>query len=169
MQLIQKITSDDLPFMRDMLYEAATIGFVLRAAERPAIGDVLSQPSNRRYLDAWGRDGDAGVIATSDDGGPLGAAWYRLFGEHERGDGIVAWPDTPEVAIGVAEQARGRGIGGALLIALIAHARDAGYARLVLSVDPLNPAHRLYERCGFRDVPAGDPHTGTSILMAVDL
>jgi ribosomal protein S18 acetylase RimI-like enzyme len=52
---------------------------------------------------------------------------------------------------------------------LLAQARVAGFARLVLSVNPENPAQRLYRRCGFRDLPPGNPHAGTSILMAVEL
>jgi ribosomal protein S18 acetylase RimI-like enzyme len=162
-------TPADLPFMSDMLYEAATIGYVLRGTERPPPDEVLRQPSNAHYVDDWGRAGDAGVIAENADGAPVGAAWYRQFTPDERGNGVVAWPDTPEVAIGVAEAARGRGVGEALLRALLTTARDAGYARIVLSVDPLNPAHRLYERVGFRDLPAGDPHAGTSIMMQADL
>jgi GNAT superfamily N-acetyltransferase len=162
-------TADDLPFMADMLYEAATIGYVLRGVERPPFDEVVRQPSNAHYLDGWGRAGDAGVIAADSSGLKLGAAWYRQFAPDERGNGVVAWPETPEVAIGVAESARGVGVGGALLRALLGTARDAGYSRLVLSVDPLNPAHRLYERCGFRDLPEGDPHAGTSIMMAADL
>jgi hypothetical protein len=44
-----------------------------------------------------------------------------------------------------------------LLDALVAQARVAGYARLVLSVNPKNPAQRLYRRCGFCDLPSGNP------------
>jgi ribosomal protein S18 acetylase RimI-like enzyme len=165
MHIIRPATHADLPFMAEMLYEAATIGWVLRGQPRPSKDQVLREPSNAHYLDGWGRAGDAGVIAEGESGAKLGAAWYRQFAAGDRGNGIVAWPETPEVAIGVAEETRGRGVGGALLLALLASARDAGYTRLVLSVDPLNPAQRLYRRCGFRDLPAGDPHAGTSILM----
>jgi GNAT superfamily N-acetyltransferase len=169
MHTIRAATNGDLLFMADMLYEAATIAYVLRGVERPAKDEVLRHPSNVRYLDGWGRARDAGMIAEDTDGAKLGAAWYRLFSPGERGDGVIALPDTPELGIGVAEDARGRGIGGALIEALFTVARDAGFARMVLSVDRENPAHRLYERCGFRDLPEGDPHAGTSILMAADL
>lgn len=169
MHTIRPATHDDLSFMADMLYEAATVAYVLRGQAQPPKEQVLREPSNAHYLDAWGRVGDAGVIAEGPDGEKLGAAWYRLFAPAERGNGVVAWADTPEVAIGVAQEARGKGVGRALLEALLAQARDTRYARLVLSVDPLNPAHRLYERVGFRDLPPGDPHAGTSILMAVEI
>jgi ribosomal protein S18 acetylase RimI-like enzyme len=169
MHAVRRATHADVPFMYEMLYEAASIGYILRGVERPPKEEVLPALSNERYLARWGRTGDAGTIAEGSDGAKLGAAWYRLFSPEERGNGIVARPNTPELAIGVAEDARGRGIGGALIEALFAVARDAGYARMVLSVDPANPAQRLYRRCGFRDLPKGDPHAGTSILMAADL
>lgn len=45
--------------------------------------------------------------------------------------------------------ARGRGLGEALVRGVIAAARAAGLARLVLAVSAENPARRVYERCGF--------------------
>jgi [ribosomal protein S18]-alanine N-acetyltransferase len=50
---------------------------------------------------------------------------------------------------------RGHGIGDELLKALIAKAREQGYARLSLSVEPGNPARKLYERHGFEVVDEG--------------
>jgi ribosomal protein S18 acetylase RimI-like enzyme len=54
--------------------------------------------------------------------------------------------------------ARGRGIGEALVNAHVAWARDAGFARVRLMVNVDNEsAHRLYERCGFRDTGHSEP------------
>lgn len=48
---------------------------------------------------------------------------------------------------------RGKGVGGALLRALIERARQVGYHKLVLSAFPWNPAGMaLYQRYGFRTV-----------------
>jgi ribosomal protein S18 acetylase RimI-like enzyme len=46
---------------------------------------------------------------------------------------------------------RGRGVGGAILEALMATARDSG-ARIAAHVEKFNPALRLYRRLGFVDV-----------------
>lgn len=147
--------------MLDMLYEAAIVAPSLRVLPRAV---VLAHPSNARYIEGWGRAGDAGVIA--DDGGALlGAAWYRLFDASERGDGVVAHPGVPEICIAVREDARGRGIGGALLAALLERAAADGFARLVLSVDPTNRARHLYERAGFAVIDADRAHAGTSLIM----
>ena len=51
----------------------------------------------------------------------------------------------------VLPQARGRGLGGALVAAVVAQARTWGLAQLMLGVTDAAPAaRRLYERAGFR-------------------
>ena len=99
-----------------------------------------------RYVRGWGRPGDNGF--------PVGAAWYRIFPDDEPGYGFVD-QSTPELAIAVVPSKRGHGIGDELLKALIAKARAAGYDRLSLSVEPGNPARKLYERHGFSVVDEG--------------
>lgn len=157
--------SDDLPFLADMLYEAAVAAPPLRGRS-PA--DVLAQPGIARYLTGWGRAGDAALIA-EEDGLPRGAAWYRLYGSGERGAGIVAEPGVPELSIAVAPGHRGRGIGATLLTALMDRARAEGYWRLRLSVDPANPAAWLYRRLGFVDAGMETPDAGTALLMIAEL
>lgn len=165
---VRRGEASDLAFMRDMLYEAAAVGWTLGGLTPPPPADVLAHPSNQRYTAGWGRPGDACVIA--DDGRrAIGSAWYRIFAPDERGDGIMAWPGAPEVSIGVHADARGRGAGGLLLGSLAGIARGEGYPRLVLSVDPRNPARRLYARCGYREVADPGPHAGTSIIMELPL
>jgi DNA-binding MarR family transcriptional regulator len=70
--------------------------------------------------------------------------------------------------------ARGLGVGGRLIDACIAFARDAGYARLTLWTNhPLVEARRLYERRGFRLI-AEEPHADWGVelvgeVLALDL
>jgi ribosomal protein S18 acetylase RimI-like enzyme len=128
---------------------------------------AFAKPHIRRYLDGWGRVGDAAVIAVTEDGQRLGAAWYRLFPAEDPGWGFVA-PDVPEIGIGVAMTARGKGIGSALLDALLELARAQGYRAVSLSVDRQNPAQRLYQRKGFRDAGVSGP-TDTSLTMIASL
>jgi ribosomal protein S18 acetylase RimI-like enzyme len=130
-----------------MLYEAACW-----RPQRPGPpkDEVLSDPHIARYHEGWGRPGDAAVIAAA-DGEPVGAAWYRLFDVEKPGYGFVA-ANVPELSIGVASEHRGRGVGSALLAALMDLARERGFDALSLSVEEDNPALRLYERSGFRRV-----------------
>jgi DNA-binding MarR family transcriptional regulator/GNAT superfamily N-acetyltransferase len=61
--------------------------------------------------------------------------------------------------------ARGLGVGGRLIDACIAFARDAGYRQLALWTNhPLVDARRLYERRGFRLI-AEEPHADWGIAM----
>ena len=141
--IVRAATAADLPFLQAMLYEAATWR---PEAQPPPLEAVLADPHASRYLSGWGRDGDAGVIGAEDR--PVGAAWFRLFPVDEPGYGFVA-TDVPELSIGVVAESRGRGIGTRLLEALVEVARADGQRAISLSVEPDNPARRIYERAGF--------------------
>ena len=119
------------------------------AAARVPASAIRENEQLARYFDAWGRDGDFALIA----GDHLGAAWWRLFPANAPGYGYVA-DDIPELGIAVEAEHRGRGIGRALLEALQNAARERGHRALSLSVQPDNPARRLYERAGFTPVDA---------------
>jgi ribosomal protein S18 acetylase RimI-like enzyme len=129
---------------------------------REAASSAEEQPVYR-YVYNWGRPGDAGVIAL-DDGFPVGAAWYRLFRAGEPGYGFVD-EQTPELAIAVVPSRRGRGFGQDLLSALLAQAEAEGHGALSLSVERDNPALRLYERFGFRQVREEDD----TVVMRAEL
>ena len=128
---------------------------------------VMALPQIRRYFVGMGRPGAAGVVAVTADGDRLGVAWYRLFSAEEPGFGFIA-ADVPELAMGVMAEARGQGIGGALLDALLTLAREQGFRALSLTVERQNPARRLYERKGFRDAGVSNP-TNSDVTMVVDI
>jgi len=110
--------------------------------------EALSGLEHSRYLQGWGRPGDTAVLAEDLDRGRLGAAWYRFVTSEEPAYGFLD-DQTPEVALAVAPDHRGRGAGGALLRELRDAAKSQGYSALSLSVEKGNPALRLYERNGF--------------------
>jgi len=144
---IRPATVDDGPFLRAMLYEAAqwNTDWPLEPMDK-----VIANPITARYIEGWGRPGDAGVVAEV-DGEPVGAAWYRLFDESAPGYGFVD-ASTPELSIAVARLHRRKGIGTALLRALIDRARADGHPALSLSVAPHNQSRMLYQREGFTKV-----------------
>ena len=143
--MLRSGASDDVPFLVLVLYEACLWN---PEWERWPIEELMTDEHLRRYIENWGRDGDAAIIATDEVGGPLGAAWYRLFPESEPGYGFVD-SHTPELSIAVLPEWRGRGIGRRLLRALMDSAKAQGFDTLSLSVNPDNPAMTLYERLGF--------------------
>ena len=156
--------ASDLAFLEEMLFEAF---FWDQARARPELTRFREQPEFAKLFAAWGRAGDRALIATTDDGDRLGAAWYRSWTPEVRSYGFVA-SDVPELGIGVAAAHRSRGVGRALLRALIAAARTDGFRALSLSVSPENQARRLYETEGFRKVgESGTSWTLLHVLRAI--
>jgi ribosomal-protein-alanine N-acetyltransferase len=161
---IREARREDERFLSEMLYEATTWR---TGPERFPAREVLSLPEIAVYIGGWGRPGDEGLIAEAETGEPVGAAWYRLFSEAAHGFGFVN-AETPELTIAVRQDLRGRGIGGALLEELIASARKAGLRALSLSVEPDNPALRVYERAAFRVIGTGKVLTMIRDLASVE-
>src|SRR2546423_15151827 len=89
----------DMRFLRDMLRHA----YHWRMAQDPDLPVF-------RYVQNWGRRGDAGVVAFE---GPnvYGAAWYRVFPAAAPGFAFVDG-ETPELTIAVVPGHRGHGPGG---------------------------------------------------------
>jgi GNAT superfamily N-acetyltransferase len=145
---IRRLTEADAPFLERMMLVA---GF---PPDRPLPSDARSMPHVRRFVEGWGRAGDVGVIALSETGRPLGAAWARQLDEPLLRD--EAGASVAEVAIGVEDDARRAGTGSALLRALAREAATVGHRGLSLRVSPRNPAVRLYERAGYELVGHGE-------------
>ncbi len=141
--------SGDLTFLRRMLYEAA----YWRGTDLPEIELGLSTPQLSKLLSDWGRKGDTAVVA-EDESTAIGAAWFRFWDDANHSFGYVS-SEVPELAIGVAMEHRGRGVGRKLIQALICEAADAGIARISLSVERDNPALHLYESVGFKVIGHG--------------
>jgi ribosomal protein S18 acetylase RimI-like enzyme len=143
------------------------------------IGPVLGRGDRARAFLADCIDPAQAVAATSRDGRQLlgvagmrdasgafmggGAAelsrHYGMIGGMIRGFALSALerdaaPGVLQMdGICVAQSARGRGVGSALLHAMAAQARSRGAAELRLEVVDTNPrAYALYLRCGFQEV-----------------
>jgi GNAT superfamily N-acetyltransferase len=147
--------AQDFAFLATMLGEAA----VWRPDKPTPSGDeVMADPRYAMYLAGWPRPGDYGLVA--EDGGPVGAAWYRTYTEAEHGYGFVG-EDVPELSIAVIASRRGKGIGRRLLVGLVEASVVQGLQALSLGVNDDNPARRLYESVGFEPVE----HHGISWTM----
>lgn len=150
--LIRAAGPDDEAFLREMQYLAL---FVPPGAD-PLPAAIVDDPTIARYYVGFGgRSGDLGRVAESPAGTPIGAAWVRYSTAADPSYGYVD-DETPELGIAVVEEYRGRGVGAALLEALLAE-----LPRCSLSIDRRNPAMRLYQRHGFAEVR----REGDSVLM----
>ena len=162
---VREATKDDKPFLWQMLYVAAHME---EAGE--SLEEAKKNPDLARYVAGWGQADDFGFIAIDcASGEPIGAAWCRLFKGDNRAYGYLN-DQTPEVAIGIAKAHRNKGLGTTLMQALIEYAKG-NYPAISLSVRQNNPACHLYERLGFKKVPATEVtnHVGSqSITMNLE-
>ncbi|HLM03134.1 MAG TPA: GNAT family N-acetyltransferase, partial [Pyrinomonadaceae bacterium] len=128
---------------------------------------ALALPAVAHILQNFGRRGDFGFVAATGENVLIGAVWARLFAESDKSYGFVA-PEIPELAIAVAPDFRGRGVGTRLLEELIREARNLKFPALSLSVDRRNPALKLYEKLGFADACVSK-ETDSSVTMILYL
>jgi ribosomal protein S18 acetylase RimI-like enzyme len=137
---IRPLTTADEPILWEMLYQA------LHTSEDEPPRDAVKRPEFARYVDGWGRLGDAGFVAHDTKSGQLlGAVWIRRLSDQ---------PDTPpDLAFAVKPGLRRRGIGAALLTQLVKAYPEQSMISIRASAN--NPAVRLYERFGFKIVKEG--------------
>ena len=158
-------------------------GVLIRAAapgELPAIGDLrvaayradgyLAPPSEyAQTLLMLGAVVHGEILAGVADGQILGTVMLCPWPYEAE---IAQAPGDAEIrALAVAPGARGRGIGRALLAAVLDLAADRGVRRLLLLTRPeMQAAQRLYLDAGFRRLPALDtPPVPGPVLLAYGL
>ncbi len=114
--------------------------------------EVAQPPESRLYLLAEVESGDGGVNASEIVSGRGAAGGTAMAGYA----GLMFVPGGTQadvLTIAVRPDCWGRGIGSALLDALLRAARDRGCAEAFLEVRADNPrAHGLYLRRGFEDL-----------------
>ncbi len=118
------------------------------------LGDTLTRSAGAEIWVAT--DADRRVLG-SVTWCPAGSTWREIAHDDEGEFRMLA----------VAHDARGRGVGEALVRACLAAARKAGLAGVAIStMDGMTDAHRLYERLGFTRVPEADwsPVDGVCLL-----
>ncbi|MRN53230.1 GNAT family N-acetyltransferase [Paenibacillus monticola] len=140
---VRKLEQQEYDFFMDMHYESI---YILQG--KPPKHELLNAPNLKKYSENWGRKGDMALIALYDNI-PIGAVWYRLFDETNKGYGFIDC-ETPELGIAIHSNFRQQGLGLRLMEEIIQQAISDGYKSLSLSVDPENQvAVQLYEKLGF--------------------
>lgn len=103
------------------------------------------------WFDAHQRDGYAIFVAeeSTAEGARRVVGWSALNRYHDR----VGYRFTSENSVYVAAEARGRGVGSALLAPLIPAAQDRGLHAIIAVIDAANEASiRLHAKFGFEQV-----------------
>jgi GNAT superfamily N-acetyltransferase len=142
---IRKALASDKAFLREMLY----MSLYVPPGHEPFPRTILEHPDIAKYHEGWGKTGDIGLIAVRDSV-DVGAVWLRLLEGEQAGYGYVS-NGVPELGIALLAEARGQGIGTALLTELFEEAVPS-YEAVSLAVAKGNPAAALYRRAGFKEV-----------------
>ncbi|MCP2332087.1 GNAT family N-acetyltransferase [Actinoalloteichus caeruleus] len=154
--MMRSMVHSGLPVIRRPLAtELAEVGELTVAAydeERFLVGN---EEYAEELRDTGRRDREAELLVAVVDGRVFGtvtvAAAGTPFAEMAR-DGELEFR-----MLAVRPEARGRGVGAALTRAVLARAGELGVERVVCcSQERMTTAHRVYERLGFRRLPARD-------------
>ncbi|MGI8683537.1 MAG: GNAT family N-acetyltransferase [Acidimicrobiales bacterium] len=154
------MTLEIRPVAADELAEA---GEVTLAAYGTVDDIVLSDGYAAQLRDVATRTTGATVLVAVEYGALLGCVTLVEDPSSPWSESLVAG----EIGIrmlGVLPEARGRGIGTALLVACLDRARQGGLHRAVLhSTESMTDAHRIYMRAGFERAP------GRDVVLSPDL
>lgn len=141
---IREIRPNELYILEEMLYHAV---FQLPGAP-PYPRDIIKKPEISVYIDDFGKPDDYCLVADAGDK-IAGAAWVRILAGDIKGFGNID-DQTPEFAISLLREYRGKGIGTALMKKMIAYLKIKGYTQTSLSVNKNNYAVRMYQSVGFK-------------------
>lgn len=135
-------------------FERSTIGDLRVRAYRDQ-GLLDASPSYADILRELGWNAGDEVLVAVDGDTLLGTVVYVPWGPHCE---VAQGPEEAEIrAFAVAPEARRRGVGAALVKAVVDRAEGEGLARLVLCTQPvMTGAQRLYEAHGFVRLPERD-------------
>ena len=156
MTVIRAIRPEELPLLKDFLYEAIFIPD--GEAEPPR--SIIGQEDLQVYIRDFGRQPDDHCLVAEVDGRIVGAVWVRVMDDYGHIDS-----NTPSLAISLYKDYRNRGIGTELLQRMLDLLREKGYAQVSLSVQKANYVLRMYRKAGFEVIA----DRGDEVLMVCRL
>jgi ribosomal protein S18 acetylase RimI-like enzyme len=140
--IVRTATTQDIPFMRAMIWEAILASPALVAQH----GLEAMQRYEEHYWNQWAEHPDPAFVALNAVGHKLGAITIK---PNDTDKPVSGW----RIGIGVQAHARGQGVGNHLMEQAIAFAREKSAKYINLFVDPTNTqAIALYQRIGFVEV-----------------
>ncbi|MCU1433063.1 MAG: GCN5-related N-acetyltransferase [Actinotalea sp.] len=138
MPRVREMTPDDWPAVREVYLEGIATGVATFETQAPAWSDWDRAHLPRHRL-----------VAVEDEADDVVLGWVACSATSSR----AVYAGVVELSVYVTAAARGRGVGSALLAALIPSAEADGIWTLQSSVSALNSASiALHEKHGFRRV-----------------
>jgi ribosomal protein S18 acetylase RimI-like enzyme len=136
---IRPINLDEISVLDDFLYEAIFQPDINNLAPK----SIIEKPELQVYIKDFGKPDDNCLVAVC-NGKIIGAVWTRII----KGFGSVD-EKTPEFAISLYREYRGRGIGTSLMREMLELLRSKGYTQTSLAVQKENYAVKMYKAVGF--------------------
>ena len=137
--IIREIKPEEIPLLKDFLYEAIFIPEGVPAPPR----SIIENEDLQVYVRDFGKEADDRCLVAEVDGKIDGAVWTRVMNDYGHiADGI------PSLAISLYKDYRHQGIGTDLLRKMLQLLRRDGYPRVSLSVQKSNDALRMYQQAG---------------------
>lgn len=140
---IRLMKKEEEALLEKFLYQA----IFQKEGEKLLPKSIIEEPEIKQYIEEFGEKDDHCLVAVK-EGEIIGAVWTRLLAGPIKGFGNID-DDTPELAISVCKEYRGKGIGEELILNVLAVLREKGYKKVSLSVQKDNYAVKLYEKTGF--------------------
>ena len=140
MFIIREMKKEEYGLLEEFLYQA----IFQKDPENLIPREEIEKPTLRVYIDNFGEKPDDYCLCAEENGTVVGAVWVRII----PGFGSVD-DHTPEFAISLLPEARGKGIGTELMRAMIRRLKVCGYEKTSLAVQKANYALRMYKKVGF--------------------
>ncbi|MFA6876489.1 MAG: GNAT family N-acetyltransferase [Parabacteroides sp.] len=134
----KKATKNDIDFLSLILVNAAVASGV-----KMQIADLPVHPDTYQYVEGFPKGADTGIVAQTNEGILVGAAWVRLLptATHAINEPL------PELTMGVISEYQRMGIGKRLMEELYKAVQSLGISKISLGVHKDNiPAINLYKQ-----------------------
>lgn len=138
--VIRKLDISEASLLKEFTYLAI---YVPQGVKMPP-KSIVELPELKIYYQDFGRkNGDICLVAEADNK-IVGAVWTRIVNDFAHID-----DNTPSLAIAVAKESRGKGIGTRLLNDMLTVLKVEGFLSVSLSVQKENYAVKMYKKAGF--------------------
>ena len=141
--IIREMKQEEFHLLANFLYEAI---FVPNGVEPPP-KSIIYRPELQVYISDFGKSEHDIALAAEVKGEIVGVVWVRIMNDYGHID-----DKTPSFAISLYKEYRSRGIGTALMKAMLSTLKQRGYKQASLSVQKANFAAELYRKLGFQVV-----------------
>ena len=139
---IRELDKKEISVLDDFLYEAIFLPDDSIVLPR----NIIEKPELQVYIENWGKPDDLCLVAECENK-IVGAVWTRIMNDYGHIDN-----QTPSLAISLYKNYRNKGIGTAIMEAILRLLKSKGYSQVSLAVQKENYAVKMYKKVGFKIV-----------------